>query len=83
MVKLMSEFKEVLLLVMSALLAWRCGARHLEKGHRFSEQYGIAIIGDVPKGFPELAWPLQTSFLALLACGVASGGELCLLLVMS
>lgn len=72
MVKLMSEFKEVLLLVMSALLAWM-----------FSEQYGIAIIGDVPKGFPELAWPLQTSFLALLACGVASGGELCLLLVMS
>jgi len=49
-VKLMSEFKEVLLLVISALIA-----------QRLSGPLGIAVIGDVPRGFPSLAWPLHSS----------------------
>ena len=28
---------------------------------RIAEPQGIAIIGHVPEGFPELAWPLKTS----------------------
>jgi len=48
--KVVAEFKEVVLLVMSALIA-----------SRIAEPFGIAIIGHVPEGFPALAWPLQTS----------------------
>ena len=48
--KMVAEFKEVILLVLSALVC-----------SRIAEPYGIAVIGHVPEGFPALAWPLQTS----------------------
>ncbi|CAK9034029.1 Sulfate transporter 4.1 [Durusdinium trenchii] len=49
-VKLMSEFKEVILLLVSSLVSWQ-----------FSEEYQIAVIGHVPAGMPTVQWPLRTS----------------------
>ncbi|CAJ1400177.1 unnamed protein product [Effrenium voratum] len=63
--KILSEFKEVLLLIISALLA-----------SRIAEPCGIAIIGSVPSGFPDLRWPLQTSDDFQLARELAPGAAM-------